>query len=175
MVEGCGWVDARHLQPGDILITKDGSPTRIEAIQPIEIRAGPVAVYNFEVDTNHSYYVSSRGYLVHNKRRCPPKTIEVSGSKYPESYGHAVDSGNPNGPFTVDRPGSGGRRNNNIAGTETIPGHDRDEWPPAVFEEGAGADVIHIPSSDNRGAGATIGNGIRDIPDGGQVIIIWTL
>jgi RHS repeat-associated protein len=109
MVEGRGWVDARHLQPGDILTTKDGSPTRIESIQPIEIRAGPVAVYNFEVDVNPSYYVSSEQILVHNRRLCkPPKAPKPPrGFQYePESItlepGTIIDRyGSPNGHFAA--------------------------------------------------------------------------
>lgn len=51
-------------------------------------------------------------------------------------------------------------------------GMDRDEVPPAVFKEGgANASVRNIPRSDNRGSGASIGNQLRDVPDGGRIII----
>ena len=50
---------------------------------------------------------------------------------------------------------------------------DRDEWPPAITEEGDGASVRLIPSSDNRGSGATIGAQIKDLKPGDRFIIIW--
>lgn len=44
--------------------------------------------------------------------------------------------------------------------------------PPAVTKEGgSGADVKDIPSGDNRGGGASVGQQIRDVPDGGQIKI----
>jgi intein/homing endonuclease len=92
MVEGRGWVDAKRLQAGDILRTQDGLPVRIESIQPIEIRAGPIAVYNFEVDTNHSYYVSSEHVLVHNRRPCSRRlgnNMAKAGSPRPGKGFHA--------------------------------------------------------------------------------------
>jgi len=52
-------------------------------------------------------------------------------------------------------------------------GFDRDEYPPAMFKEGgAGARVEYINPSDNRGAGAVIGNILKDMPDGTQVEIV---
>jgi hypothetical protein len=74
--------------------------------------------------------------------------------------------------LTVDRAGAAERRAESLKGTETKPGMDRDEVPPAVFKEGgAGASVRTIPSSDNRSAGAQLGNQIKDVPNGGCVKI----
>jgi hypothetical protein len=95
-------------------------------------------------------------------------------SKYPDAYEHAVASGRPSGPFTKDPGGKLQRRADNLRGREKVPGKDLDEWPPAMFKEGQGASVCHINQSHNRGSGATIGNGTRDVPTGGQVIIDWT-
>jgi hypothetical protein len=36
-------------------------------------------------------------------------------------------------------------------------------------EGGKGASVRNIPSSDNRGAGASLGQQIKDVPNGGKV------
>lgn len=47
---------------------------------------------------------------------------------------------------------------------KTIPtkaGHDRDEYPPAAGRAVIRADVRHIPSSQNRSAGAILGNTLR--------------
>jgi hypothetical protein len=58
-------------------------------------------------------------------------------------------------------------------GHATQPGTDRDEYPPAVTKQGGvGASVRNIPSSDNRGAGASVGQQIRDVPNGGKIRII---
>jgi hypothetical protein len=52
-------------------------------------------------------------------------------------------------------------------------GTDRDEYPPAVTAEGgAGASIRNIPPGDNRGAGASLGNQIRDVPNGGKIRIV---
>ena len=46
-------------------------------------------------------------------------------------------------------------------------GYDRDEYPPAESRQGGkGADVRHVPSADNRGAGASQGNQLRPYCNG---------
>ncbi|MBC3842138.1 DNA-entry nuclease [Streptacidiphilus sp. 4-A2] len=72
---------------------------------------------------------------------------------------------------TLDRAGATARRADNLRGIPTQPGMDRDEFPPAMFEEGAGADVKHIGAGDNRGAGSDMKNQLVGIPDGGRVMI----
>lgn len=71
----------------------------------------------------------------------------------------------------MDREGKAARRTEALKGKERAPsGQDRDEYPPAMFKEGgSGTSVRNINSSDNRGAGAAIGNQCRGVPDGGQV------
>jgi filamentous hemagglutinin len=50
---------------------------------------------------------------------------------------------------------------------------DRDEWPPAMFEEGgAGSGGRGVTSADNRGAGASIGNQCHVYTDGSRVRIV---
>ncbi|HLH06200.1 MAG TPA: RHS repeat-associated core domain-containing protein [Terriglobales bacterium] len=104
-----------------------------------------------------------------------PKDVYVDPAKYPGSAGHIADAqanGHPD-VLTVDRPGASDRRADATAGHATQPGTDRDEYPPAVTREGGtGASVQNIPSSDNRGSGASIGNQIRDVPNGGQIRVI---
>ncbi|MDQ1317854.1 MAG: hypothetical protein QG588_1509 [Candidatus Poribacteria bacterium] len=95
----------------------------------------------------------------------------ISRSKYPEAAQHIDD----NSPVTgrIDRPGASDRRRESLRGIETTPGMDRDEVPPAVLSTGgAGASVRHIPSSDNRGAGSSMGQQMRDLPNGTLVSII---
>ncbi|MFE7407733.1 polymorphic toxin-type HINT domain-containing protein [Isoptericola sp. NPDC057559] len=68
MVANMGWILVRDLQPGDILVTPDGTVT-LDRID-IEHRdpADPVTVYNVHVETHHNYYVLAGDLpvLVHN-------------------------------------------------------------------------------------------------------------
>jgi RHS repeat-associated protein len=101
--------------------------------------------------------------------------IEVKKSDYPEAVGHIEDAqaaGRPSR-LTIDRPGTDARRAEAMRGYPPRSGFDRDEYPPAMFEEGgAGASVRYIPPGDNRGAGAVIGRLTRPYPDGTQVDIV---
>ena len=45
-------------------------------------------------------------------------------------------------------------------------GMDRDEWPMAFARRSWRADVAYVPSSQNRGAGASLGNQLRAYCDG---------
>ncbi len=68
-----GWTDAVHLRAGDILVLVNGEYVVVEKVQH-EILEAPVAVYNFQVEDYHTYYVADAGVLVHNdcsKRRTP--------------------------------------------------------------------------------------------------------
>jgi hypothetical protein len=89
---------------------------------------------------------------------CPPcaRTVVISSSASPQAANHiasAQASGHPS-VLTYSPAGSGARRYAALRGIPTMPGMDRDEYPPAVFlEGGAGASVRHIPLADNRSAG----------------------
>ncbi|MGH9568102.1 MAG: NucA/NucB deoxyribonuclease domain-containing protein, partial [Candidatus Angelobacter sp.] len=98
----------------------------------------------------------------------------IDPNKHPASAGHAADAINAGKPdvLTVDRGGSDSRRAAATGGHQTEPKKDNDEYPPAVTAEGGeGASVRSIPSSDNRGAGGSLGQQIKDVPDGGQIKI----
>ncbi len=99
------------------------------------------------------------------------KRIRVSRSRSPESARHLEESGATGRTLTVDRAGRDQRRRDNMRGRQTQSGMDRDESPPAVFRESENGSVRNIPSSDNRSSGAQIGNQIRDVPDGGCIVI----
>ncbi|MCU1719275.1 filamentous hemagglutinin N-terminal domain-containing protein [Pseudomonas sp. 5P_3.1_Bac2] len=102
------------------------------------------------------------------------KIVTVSKSRFPESAQHiedAIDAGKP-GTLTIDRGNAASRRRDSLRGTETKPGLDRDEYPPAMFQEGGqGSSVRHINPSDNRGAGACIGAQCRELPNGTKIRI----
>ncbi len=100
--------------------------------------------------------------------------IFVDGSKHPESAKHlseAIQNGTSS-EGVIDRAGASARRRENLKGTNTQSGMDRDEVPPAVINTGGSSSVRHIPSSDNRGAGASIGQQIRKLPDGTRVRVL---
>lgn len=95
--------------------------------------------------------------------------------RYPLTADHisdAIAAGHPS-VCTIDRDGADANRRESLAGIPTKSGYDRDEWPMAVCEEGgAGASVRYVPSSDNRGSGAWVGNAIEDFSDGTRVKFI---
>ncbi|MEU6642738.1 NucA/NucB deoxyribonuclease domain-containing protein [Saccharomonospora sp. NPDC046836] len=80
-------------------------------------------------------------------------------------------------PLTVERDEAKSRRNASLRGIPYgwevgLPRHDRDEYPLAMTEEGgAGASVKHIPRSDNRSAGSTIGHQTSNLSDGDRFVI----
>jgi hypothetical protein len=110
-----------------------------------------------------------------------PKEVVIDGSKHPEAAANAADAQKAGQPsvVTVDRPGAADRRRESLQGTKPVPGKDRDEYPPAVFKEGGrGSQVRPINPSDNRGAGASVGQQIKDVSNGDKVkitIINWLI
>lgn len=100
--------------------------------------------------------------------------VLIDKAKYPEAAAHieeAQAAGHPS-VLTLDRSGAAANRKAALKGVKTKPSLDRDEYPPAVFKEGgAGSSVKHIPSSDNRGAGAAMGRQLRGVSDGSKVKI----
>jgi len=104
-----------------------------------------------------------------------PTEIFIDPQSHPEAASHAEqaikDGVSPEG--VIDRGGSNARRKNNLTGVPTKKGMDRDEFPPAVINNGGnGQSVMHINSSDNRGAGSSIGWQIRNLPDNTRVKIV---
>lgn len=100
------------------------------------------------------------------------REIVVSADRHPESAAHIRDAQAAGQPkvLTINRKGAAANRREALRGTSTQSGKDRDEYPPAMFEEGGGgASVRHIGSSDNRGAGACIGAQCKGLPDGAKI------
>ncbi len=101
--------------------------------------------------------------------------IGVSKSKHPESHQHLEDAiaNGTNTSGTIDRKGASQRRRENLKGTKPEKGKDRDEVPPAVIDNGGtGTSVKPIDPSDNRGAGGSIGQQIKNLPDGTKVRVV---
>lgn len=102
------------------------------------------------------------------------KTISLSKSRNPEAAQHIEDAQKQGKPqiVTVNRAGAAKNRKASLLGVPTVPGKDRDEYPPAMFKEGGtGASVRHIAPSDNRSAGACIGQQCQGLKDGDKVRI----
>ena len=91
---------------------------------------------------------------------------------YPETAEHirvAQDIGFPN-ILTLDRGGAAERRKASLAPIKASRIWDRDEYPCACFKEGgAGAHVMYVAGTDNRGAGSYMGWQMRGLPDGAKV------
>ncbi|MFJ8932115.1 putative T7SS-secreted protein [Streptomyces sp. NPDC102364] len=77
--------------------------------------------------------------------------------------------------LTIDRDGAKDNRKASLfgippRGAEKL---DRDEYPPAMFEEGGhGASVKYVDRSDNRGAGSSMKNQVNGLDDGEHVTVI---
>ena len=64
-VKNKGWVEAVNLCVNDELVLRSGENVVIEKLR-FEILEEPVAVYNFEVEDFHTYYVTRSSILVNN-------------------------------------------------------------------------------------------------------------
>ncbi|MET9791336.1 polymorphic toxin-type HINT domain-containing protein [Streptomyces canus] len=74
-VRGKGWTGAEALRPGDRLTTLDGKGARVESVTK---KRGPVQVFNFEVEGDHTYFVGTSKVLVHNACRIWPNNMAVT-------------------------------------------------------------------------------------------------
>ena len=87
-----GWTEACKLRAGDILVTVNGEYVVVEKIQH-EILETPIAVYNFQVEDYHTYYVATSGVLVHNmcakKRDIQQINKVVKETNIPDKYRRA--------------------------------------------------------------------------------------
>jgi Deoxyribonuclease NucA/NucB len=90
--------------------------------------------------------------------------VALSSSRYPETTDHIADAiaAGEASLLHIDRDHEDQHRDESLADYPPRSGYDRDEYPPAMSREGGtGADVRYIDPSDNRGAGATMGNALE--------------
>ena len=59
------WIEVKDLKVGDKLMDKDNDIYMISSIKRYKYNN---TVYNFEVEDNHNYYVTTDNYLVHNRK-----------------------------------------------------------------------------------------------------------
>lgn len=107
----------------------------------------------------------------------PPRVVVVDARRHPASAQHITAAVNMGAPETVtlDRSTVRSNRTGNLCHKPPRREYDRDEYPCAVFREGAGADVAYIPRGDNRGSGSSIRHQLRGVPNGARVRVrvIW--
>jgi hypothetical protein len=60
-----GWLAAGKLSPGTEVRCLDGAA---RAVVAVSVEQAEVAVFNLRVDWQHTYYVGTAGYLVHNEK-----------------------------------------------------------------------------------------------------------
>lgn len=107
----------------------------------------------------------------------PPRVVVVDARRHPASAQHITAAVNMGAPETVtlNRSTVRSNRTGNLCHKPPRREYDRDEYPCAVFREGAGADVAYIPRGDNRGSGSSICHQLRGVPNGARVRVrvIW--
>ncbi len=84
------WINAGHMQVGDLVQTIEGQWKRVVAITP---EKDSQTVYNFTVDLNHDYFVGYQGLLVHNAPNCNCRS-----GNFQHEFKHAPKFG-VNGPW----------------------------------------------------------------------------
>ncbi len=65
-VQGRGWVEARSLSAGNLLISSIGVRTIVLSVRDAQYRT---AVFNIEVEALHTYFAGNHGVWVHNACR----------------------------------------------------------------------------------------------------------
>lgn len=108
------------------------------------------------------------GYLASDNSSCASQesavVVDLDNQKHARVLGHAWSAISQGRPILlhIDRKGADENRRESLRGIPTKKGFDRDEYPPAIAEEGGvGASVRLIRSSENRSAGSIMGRQLR--------------
>ena len=89
-VKDKGWVDAAELGPGDLVYRKNWKTSPVQHVTLVTFDE-PVAVYNFEVEDCHTYYIGDGCWLVHNActqrsaKRKAKRSVNISKNQKPTS------------------------------------------------------------------------------------------
>lgn len=95
--------------------------------------------------------------------------VDLGNRKHRHILDHVWDAWRQGQPkrLHIARNEADDNRDASLKGIPTKPGFDRDEYPPAMSDEGgAGASVRYVGSSENRSAGAVMGNQLSDFCNG---------
>lgn len=115
------------------------------------------------------------GILVGDSCERTTARVYLSKRKYPNIIRHIKVSWRKGYPhvLTIHRKHADERRERLLRGIPTKPGYDRDEAPSAVLRSHWRADVAYVPSSENRSAGARLGNAIEGHCNGSRFIYVF--
>lgn len=93
------------------------------------------------------------------------QTVTFSAAKYPHIRAHALAAIAVGWPtiLVVHRLHASERRDHALRGIPSLPGEDRDEYPPAVGRATWPTNVDYVPSGENRSHGASLGAKLRDL------------
>ncbi len=86
--------------------------------------------------------------------------VDLDDVKHRHILDHVFDARRKGKPrvLRIRRYEATANRRASLKGIPTKPGYDRDEYPPAVSDEGGkGADVRYVRSAENRSAGSVMG------------------
>lgn len=83
MLEDGVWMTAEHLGAGYRIVNSDGTISIVEGIEYIRYNEGK-AIYNLNVEDNHTYFVSEEKVCVHNDCMVTPEGIERVLNAIPE-------------------------------------------------------------------------------------------
>lgn len=113
-----------------------------------------------------------------SKCKKPAVVVDVSFSqaRYPDIYAHVVSAQNYHHwpvVLVLNRTGAAARRAKLLAHKPTMPGLDRDEYPPAFARRSYKADVAYVPSSENRAQGTSMGDQLRPYCNGTKFRYVW--
>ncbi|MBZ5492453.1 MAG: hypothetical protein LAO76_16110 [Acidobacteriia bacterium] len=104
-----------------------------------------------------------------------PVVHEVDPAKTPQAADHVRDAqakGQPKVVTVGTRADKAARRRDALKGVPVVDGKHRNEYPPAWSAEGGqGADVRHIDPPDNMSDGGSMGQTVKDLPEGTKVEI----
>ncbi|MBW0435907.1 hypothetical protein HGB47_20070 [Leptospira yasudae] len=132
-VDNTKWTQAKDLVVGDVTLTVEGDILKVTSIL---IDQREEAVYNFEVETNHTYFVGEVGVWVHNENSYNTQQIEkykklslaaiqerysgVSGSLrvFGEAVWNGITTGNWTRDYSVVKTSSGFEQGRSFANGE---------------------------------------------------------
>ena len=100
--------------------------------------------------------------------------VDLDDIKHRRIIDHALDArigGHPR-VLHIQRSEAKANRRASLTGIATKRGHDRDEYPPAMSDEGGkGADVRYVRSAENRSAGSVMRRQLAPYCDGQRFIL----
>lgn len=160
------WRDDLHLLPQGLRV-RTGSLTDTLAatvvLLAVVLAVAPHGASSAEADG--ACKQSKRAVRVYLSKARHPHVIAHIKRSWRRGYPHVL---------RIRRRGADERRERLLARYPTRDGFDRDEAPAAMLRSTVRADVMYVPSSENRSAGASMGNQLRGFCGGTRVVFVFT-